>query len=65
MDVNNWESLERDETRGFEILGRERGLGWEVEVRFDSAIEPKRDSESAKSREEAKKVGRELAQTML
>ncbi|MBH04630.1 MAG: hypothetical protein CMP08_11020 [Xanthomonadales bacterium] len=65
MDVNDWQSLERDDKRGFEILGREQGMGWEVEVRFDGAIEPKRDSESAKDRQEAVKVGREIAMAAL
>ena len=36
-----------------------------VEVRFDGAIEPKRDSESAKDRQEAVKVGREIAMAAL
>ena len=65
MDVNDWQSLERDDKRGFEIQGREQGMGWEVEVRFDGAIEPKRDSESAKDRQEAVKVGREIAMAAL
>ncbi|RJS91522.1 hypothetical protein [Salinisphaera sp. Q1T1-3] len=61
MDVNDWESLHRDEKRGYEVLGRQQGLGWEVEVRFDGAIEPKRDSKSAADRTEAIKVGQEIA----
>lgn len=65
MDVNDWESLDRDETRGFEILGRQKGSTWEVEVRFDGAIEPKRDSDSAKDRQEAIKVGHEIAMAAL
>ena len=64
MSTNNdWQSLDRDSKKGFEILGREAGDGWEVEVRFDDATPPQRDSKSAGSREEAVKVGREIVMT--
>lgn len=63
MNSKNWEILERDDDRGFETLAREVDDGWEVEVRFDDTRPPKRDSHSAKSRDEARKVGQEIFMT--
>ncbi|GAB3677977.1 hypothetical protein [Salinisphaera aquimarina] len=59
----DWETLERDTTRGFQILGREVENGWEIEVRFDNEQAPKQLSpkRTYMSREEAIITGRELA----
>lgn len=62
-NMSDWETLERDETRGFQVLGRESADGWEIEVRFDNETEPKRpaDDRTPQSREEAIQTGREIA----
>lgn len=60
MSNNDWEVLERDADRGFQTLARETNGGWEVEVRFDGAVEPRRDSRIAESRDEARKIGQEV-----
>lgn len=62
-NLTDWETLERDETRGFETLGREARNGWEIEVRFDNGAEPRRPDadRTPQSRDEAIETGRELA----
>ena len=61
-NLTDWETLERDSTRGFEILGRENDSGWEIEVRFDNNAEPRRPTDrTPKTRAEAIETGRELA----
>lgn len=62
-NMTDWETLERDSTRGFQILGREAEGGWEIEVRFDNDEAPKRPAADRmpKTRDEAITTGRELA----
>ncbi|MES1925022.1 hypothetical protein [Salinisphaera sp. T31B1] len=60
-NLTDWQTLERDDTRGYEIMGREVEAGWEVEVRFDNEQAPKRPDNTPKTREEAIKTGQELA----
>ncbi|ROO27300.1 hypothetical protein SAOR_08980 [Salinisphaera orenii MK-B5] len=62
-NLTDWDTLERDADRGFEILGREVDGGWEVEVRFDDNTEPQRStgSRTPQTREEAIQMGREMA----
>lgn len=45
----------------YEIRGREGHSGWEVEVRFDNGTSPKHPERKTPSREEAVRVGREIA----
>ena len=61
QNLTDWQSLERDAERGYEIMGREGQAGWEVEVRFDNGTSPKHPERKAPSREEAVKIGREIA----
>ncbi|WP_423822539.1 hypothetical protein V5738_01050 [Salinisphaera sp. SPP-AMP-43] len=56
-----WETLERDAERGYEVMGKEGLNGWEVEVRFDNGSAPEQAERSAPTREEATKIGREMA----
>jgi hypothetical protein len=60
-NLTDWETLERDETRGFETIGIENENGWEIEVRFDDATESRTTDRTPTSREEAIQTGRELA----
>ena len=60
-NLTDWDTLERDADRGFEILGREVDGGWEVEVRFDDNTESRRTDRRPKTREEAIQTGQELA----
>lgn len=61
QNLTDWESLERDAERDYEIMGREGDSGWEVEVRFDNGTSPQHPERPAPSREEAVKIGREIA----
>ncbi|MES1927980.1 hypothetical protein SADO_01955 [Salinisphaera dokdonensis CL-ES53] len=62
-NMTGWETLESDDTRGHQILGREVENGWEIEVRFDNNAEPRRPAADRmpKTREEAIMTGQELA----
>ena len=60
-NLADWETLERDETRGFETIGIENEDGWEIEVRFDDNTESRRTDRRPKTREEAIQTGQELA----
>jgi len=60
-NFTDWETLERDETRGYQILGKEAEDGWDIEVRFDNEQAPKRPDNRPKTRGEAIKTGQELA----
>lgn len=62
-NMTDWETLERDSTRGFQILGRQAESGWEVEVRFDNEQAPRQPEadRTPQTREEAITTGRELA----
>ena len=60
-NLTDWETLERDETRGFETIGIEKEGGWEIEVRYDDETESRTTDRTPKTREEAIETGRELA----
>lgn len=61
QNLTDWQTLERDAERGYEIMGREGQTGWEVEVRFDNGSSPKHPERNPSTREEAVKIGREIA----
>lgn len=61
QNLTDWQSLERDAERGYEIMGKEGQAGWDVEVRFDNGTSPKHPERKPASREEAVKIGREIA----
>ena len=61
QNPTDWQSLERDAERGYEILGREQLMGWDVEVRFDNNNPPQQPERKPSTREEAIKIGREVA----
>lgn len=60
-NLDEWETLERDAERGYEIMGKQGANGWQVEVRFDNGNAPEQPERSTPTRDEALKVGRELA----
>ena len=60
-NLSDWQSLERDAERGYEIMAREGLMGWEVEVRFDNGNPPQQPERQPSTREEAMKIGREIA----
>jgi len=60
-NLSHWETLEHDETRGYQILGHEVEGGWEIEVRFDDERAPRRPESKPATRGEAIKTGQELA----
>lgn len=60
-NLADWQTLERDAERGYEIMGREGHMGWEVEVRFDNGNPPAQPERKPSTREEAVKIGREVA----